>query len=209
MIHMNEIEELETIQNTDHKDVQRTHASGTDHLRSQTQHQRLADTHALRHFKQVIELLSKTGSRFAFDRLFLAGPKTSVAEIEKLLPKTLNDKLADNLALSIHAGSADVLEAAIKHGEVLARAQEQEIVNNLITMAHKHDKAVLGIEAVAAASMNGQVATLVYTPGIEHKIESVSSKVLTTGGKLAQVSGPAAEALDRAGGVGAYPRFNI
>lgn len=208
-VEMGELHGFKTFENADHKDVQRTQTTGTDHLRSQMQHQRQADTHAHWHFREAAEAVIGADAKHDFRSLVLGGQSSSIAQFEKMLPKQLQEKIIGRCSLSIYAKNEEILQEAAKIQQSYDALRKKSYIQNLITLAHKRDKAVLGLDAVSSALSNGQIQTLVYTRSIETKIREISEKVLTAGGKIEEVQGSAAEILDREGGVGAYLRFSL
>ena len=206
-VFMGEIEEMIPIQDQEHRDVMKPATSGTDHIRSQKQNQRHGDVHALWHFKNVAEALERQHRAHPYRRLILAGQDGALSELRGLLPKHLSEITAGNLSISIHSKQHEVLGKALEWAREAERTSEAEMIQNLITMARKNGKAVLGVEPVEQAAERGQIRKLVYAGPLRDQLNRVSSKVYDAGGAVEEVKGEAADVLAREGGVGAFLRF--
>jgi peptide subunit release factor 1 (eRF1) len=146
-------------------DVTRFKSSGRDHIRSQTRHQRRADTRALWHLKQVAESMEGVAERLAFDRLVLAGPVEATTEVYRQLSKALRTKVIGTLALALDTSERQVLDETLKLMKTAERTGEIEIVEQLIVAAEKQEQATIGLEQTIAAVQAGRVRQLVYAEG--------------------------------------------
>jgi peptide chain release factor subunit 1 len=146
-------------------DVTHLETTGTDHIRSQMNFQRKADLHARWHLKEVAQSMMKLAAKHEFDRLILAGTVEATSELQGLLPKALRARVVRKIALPIEANTALVLEETLKIEEEVERRREVDLVEQLITAAHKKQKAALGIEETLLALQEWRVWQLVYTEG--------------------------------------------
>ena len=161
VVAMNAIEEI--LESQAEADVRKFDASGTDQIRSQMSFQRKADEHARWHLKNVAERMEKMAERYKFDRLVLAGTQEVVSELKNLLADRLRKSVVGTISLPIDAGIAEILEETIalqKHHE---RANEMELVQNLFTAAAKNQLAVIRLNAVLEAALDGRIRVLVYS----------------------------------------------
>ncbi|HXH10745.1 MAG TPA: hypothetical protein VNP04_13410 [Alphaproteobacteria bacterium] len=140
--------------------------TGTDHLRSQKQFQRKAEMHARWFLKRVAELMDHLAQVYAFDRLVLAGPVDAASELARLLPKRLRSRLVASIHLSPDADLPQVLAATLPVVREVERAQENQLVDELIAEVHKRGHAVLGLAATLLALQEGRIWRLVYAEGL-------------------------------------------
>jgi peptide chain release factor subunit 1 len=143
-------------------DVPHIKSSGTDHLRSKGNIERKGDQHAQWHLKHVAELTFRLTKKSDFDRLILAGPVEATSELSGLLPKWLRSRVVRHLALPIDANQEQVLEETLKIEEELERGHEVEVVEELITAASGHERAVLKLGPTLRAIQEQRVWQLVY-----------------------------------------------
>ncbi|MDT4966069.1 MAG: peptide chain release factor subunit 1 [Acidobacteriota bacterium] len=143
-------------------EVSHTKSSAKDHLRSKINTERKSDQNAHWHLKHVAELTFRLTKKSDFDRLILAGPVEATSELSGLFPKWLRSRVVRHLALPIDADQAEVLEETLKIEEELERGQEVEVVEELITAASGHERAVLKLGPTLRAIQEQRVWQLVY-----------------------------------------------
>ena len=144
-------------------DVRRFDAAGSDKMLSQMPFQRSADEHAKAHLKNVASIMDQLADEQRFDRLILAGPKETVAQLHDLLTPRLQKRVIGTLALSMIAKDREILDAANALVLERERADESEIVDRLITAAAKHQQAVVGLPSTVEAAVEGRILSLVYS----------------------------------------------
>lgn len=151
--------------------VKHRSTSGSDHMRSQMVLQRRAATWSNWFLKDVAEMLHDMMQRHDLDRILLAGPEDLTAELQRLLPKTVSTRVAGRVRISVTAKAKEVLAASRPVIEALEQEQEQDLVQDLITIARKNkptmEKAVLGFNATLDAINQGRVHRLVYPNGLK------------------------------------------
>jgi peptide chain release factor subunit 1 len=162
-IYLGEIEEH--VQTEAKLDVTRVNEIGTDHLESHMTIQHKADQHAHNHLKHVAELTARLASIHEFNRLILAGPVETTSELSALLPKALQAKVVRQISLPIDGRYALVLDMTMKVEAEIEREREEELVKQLITAAHKHQKAVIKLTPTVHALQEQRVWQLVYADG--------------------------------------------
>jgi peptide subunit release factor 1 (eRF1) len=205
-------------------------SSGKDHLWSNANFQRRADTHATRHIQATLDSLSKIVDRLCVDRVLLAGSVEARKELEHLLPKRLRGKLAGSIPLPVTSTVTQVIRAVQEIGSQAERRGEDELVSALVDSAGKQDRAVTGLQATIVALRESDVARLVVSgdfhptwddlPELEIWLrsdapdrpddltESLVEKTLQRGGRVEVVWGKAASHLQKeGGGIGAFLRF--
>jgi hypothetical protein len=162
-IYLGEIEEHPQTEAT--LDVTRVNEIGTDHIESHMTIQHKADQHAHNHLKHVAELTGRLASVREFDRLILAGPDEATSELNGLLPKALRTRVVRRISLPIDGSDALVLDMTLKVEAEIEREREEELVKQLITAAHKHQKAVIKLTPTVHALQEQRVWQLVYADG--------------------------------------------
>lgn len=179
--------------------VHHTKTTGTDRIWSQSHFQRKADAHARSHLKHVADLTERLWDLYRFDRLVLAGPAEATAELEKLLPKALEARLVASVALPVDATASQVLEETRKLEQQAERRHEEQVVEELITIATKNDRAVAGIEPTLRALREGRVRRLVYADRIAlrgRRCPACAALHAETENLCAYCGGPLREAVD-------------
>jgi len=147
-------------------DVHHTKTTGTDRIWSQSHLQRKADTHARGHLKTVADLMERLRDQHRFDRLVLAGAPEATSELEKLLSKPLRERLVAIVPLPVEASPAEVLRETRRLEVEAERREEERLVDELVTISTKNDRAVTGIEPTLRALREGRVRRLVYAEGM-------------------------------------------
>ncbi|HBB94801.1 MAG TPA: hypothetical protein DC054_05370 [Blastocatellia bacterium] len=218
-------------------DVTHIKTSGTDHLRSQMNIQRKADLHARWHLKEVAQTMSRLAGNLEFDRLILAGTVEATSELQRLLPKALRARVVGKVALPVEANISHVLEETLKIEREVEQRRESDLVEQLITAAHKKQNAVVGLEHTLLALQEWRVWQLVYSEGLNlrgsqctncealtasdepcpycsHAVRAVNDliqlaaeRVFDLEGKVEQVRGPAGARLKEVGSIGAVLHF--
>ncbi|GAB4236314.1 MAG: Vms1/Ankzf1 family peptidyl-tRNA hydrolase [Acidobacteriota bacterium] len=220
------------------EDVHRFDKSGMDHLRSQMNFQRKQDEHVRHHLKRVAEELERLIQSDNFDRIVLGGPQEVTAELRDLLPDSLRRLVVGTVTVYVDAPARQIQEKVEAFLQEVERRSEEEIVSRLVTAAAKNHQAIAGWQDTLAAAHEGRIHQLVYADGdrpagrqcplcrrvfldesecpdclvptteLADLLNAVVVDVLTSGGEIEQVRGPAAQTLKgTAGGIGAFLRF--
>ncbi|HXK61688.1 MAG TPA: host attachment protein [Acidobacteriota bacterium] len=147
------------------QDVKRIKGPGSDHMRSQMQVQRKADGHARHHLKNVADLLNRVAEEHQFNRLILAGPVAATNELQGLLPANLRKLVIGTIPLALEATPSQILEATRRMLSGAERAEEDQLVQRLITAAAKNNQAVTGLDSTLRAIQEGRVWHIVYADG--------------------------------------------
>ncbi len=149
--------------------VRHRRTAGSDHLRSQMTLQRRAATWSGWFLKEVAEILDETLSSQAIHGVILAGQEDITAELQRLLPKALAARVVGTVRMPINAKAQEVLEICGPLVEDQERKIERQLVDDLVTIAHKSqpklEKAVAGLEATLNAINQARVYRLVCPAG--------------------------------------------
>jgi hypothetical protein len=137
----------------------------SDVAHAQVNLQRKEDEHASRHFKEVADRLERLAAKTDFRRIVIAGQRDAAAEFQSVLPKRLQQQVVRIVPLAVEAGEGDVFREVQKVQEEIERAKELELVERLITAAHKASQGVLSVQPTLDAMRLGSILQLVYVEG--------------------------------------------
>ncbi len=148
--------------------------SGRDQLRSsQTVAERRAAVWGGWFLKDVSDRFHELVQKVEIDRIILAGPEDMTAELQRLLPKVVAGRVVERVRMSIGAKTGEILDVVLPIIERIQRAQEQAMIEDLVTIAQKtkptFQKAVLGLNPTLDAVNQGRVFKLVYPSGLKVK----------------------------------------
>ncbi|RMG54875.1 MAG: hypothetical protein D6723_03970 [Acidobacteria bacterium] len=139
-----------------------TQTAGRDRIIAQKRLQRHHDGHVLWHVKQVAERLKELTDLYRFDRLIIGGGRQAVSELQHVLPKSLHRLLIGTFSLPVQASHQEVLRETQKIEVAAERANEEKLVESLVTAAYKGDRAVTGLADTIQAINEGRVWKLLY-----------------------------------------------
>jgi peptide chain release factor subunit 1 len=167
VLSMQNIEELDDTFQT--PAVRHRRTAGSDHMRSQMVLQRRAATWSGWFLKEVAEILEDVIKKQAINSIILAGQEDITAELLRLLPKAIAARLVNTVRMPITAKGNEVLEICWPQVEAIERQRERELVDDLVTVAHKAqpklEKAVVGLDATLNAVNQARVYRLIYPAG--------------------------------------------
>jgi peptide subunit release factor 1 (eRF1) len=143
-------------------EVRATRTVGTDHLWSEKRFHRRADEHAHLHIKQVAGLLRDLQRETQFDRLVLCGPAEATAELQRLLPRALVDRVAATWKLPIETRETTLLAEVMRLQDEREEMHESGIVEELLSAAMEGHHAVVGLGPTLEAVRAGRVVHLIY-----------------------------------------------
>jgi peptide chain release factor subunit 1 len=143
-------------------DVRATRTTGTDHLWSEKRFQRRAGEHAHLHLKQVAGLLRGQQRAVGLDRLVMAGPLEATAELQRLLPQALADRVVATWKLPMETSGDELLGRVMDLQERLAMERETALVEELSSAAAAGPRAVVGLSTTLEALREGRILNLVY-----------------------------------------------
>lgn len=160
---LGEIEEKKVIQAPEK--IKHIRAVGMEMAEAQINLQRRGDEHALRHFKEVAGEVERLVDRHEIDRLIVSGPHETNSELIGCLSKRVQQLVVGELSLTVDARETEVLQASMRMEEEVERKQESELVERLITAAHKDNQGALSLHSVLEAMLLGRIMKLVYVYG--------------------------------------------
>jgi peptide chain release factor subunit 1 len=163
-VFMGEIEE--------HKDLisqipPRPESPSADKLRSQPRMQRHHDESVSAHVKFVAGEFGKLMEQLEVDRLIVGGNVGVASELARALPKRLRGRLVEVQAIPVAASPEEILTRAGDVQTRLERAEELEIVREILKEVRRGGRAVAGLSATLEAINEGRVWKLVYLQGLK------------------------------------------
>ncbi len=177
------------------EDVRHFDASGKDQMGSQMRFQRSAQEHAKHHLKNVANKVKELHGKQPFDRLILAGTSRTLAELERLLPEPLKQRVACTASLPVEASRKAVLAEVARVDERFERENEMTLTEELLTAAAKNGLATTGVEDTVKATVEGRVRTLVYPRGL-HVPAKTCTAVPTNGGAAVRLTDYLGEGIE-------------
>jgi len=117
-------------------------------------------------------------------RVVLSGSDANLAQLRDLLPRDLQDKVVGQISLDMTASPAQVWDRALEVTLAAQRQAEADLLDQVVTVAHKGGAGALGLEDTLAAMQQGRVYQLLvdrefHTPGYQCSVcQAVVTQVL-------------------------------
>ncbi len=119
------------------------------------------------HLRMVAAELGRLLDQLEVDRLIVGGTVEVGSELVRILPKRLRGRLVEVLPIPITAPIEDILARTSEVQLRIERANELEIVRDLLKEVRKGGRAVAGLGATLDAINHGRVWKLVYLQGLK------------------------------------------
>jgi peptide chain release factor subunit 1 len=162
-VFMGEIEEhQDLISNT----PPRPDAPSGDKLRSQPRMERHHDESVASHVRTVAAAMGRLLVNLEVDRLIIGGSVDAAAELGRVLPKRLRGRLVETLPIPVTSPAEEILARTSEVQTRLERAEELEVVRDLLKEVRKGGRAVAGLGHTLDAINRGRVWKLVYLNGL-------------------------------------------
>ncbi len=117
--------------------------------------------HTKTFWREVVGQMDTWVRDAGIERLVLGGDDDAVAGFRELLPQNLGDKVVGTLSLPFFESESQTLERVRPLATEHERQVETQLVEQLITTAHKGGRAALGLADVLSALQQGRAQTLV------------------------------------------------
>lgn len=144
----------------------RPDAPSQDKQRSQPRMERRHDESVTGHLKVVSGEIGRLLDQLEVDRLIIGGAVGPASELARILPKRLRAKLVEVQPIPVTATAEDILARTAEVQTRLERAEELEIIRELLREVRKGGRAVAGLSAVLDNLNEGRVWKLVYVQGL-------------------------------------------
>lgn len=133
---------------------------------SQARYQRHVENYHLHHIKDVVSALEKIMLTEGLDRVIISGDPVVIPLLREQLPKTLAEKVVDELSLPSDAPEADVIAATRASILEVDAKTDREKVDAAIGAYRAGGLGVVGPDATLLALTNGQVDELLITASL-------------------------------------------
>jgi peptide chain release factor subunit 1 len=161
---LNEVEEIMD-NRFDKNRVRHLKSTGSDHRGSTNVVQRQADEQIRTNLRLAMEATDNLIQTRLMSRLILAGTRETTAELQRLLPKRLLRFVIGSAELGMDAHPADVLAATKGIADGYEKETELQSVQEVMTAAAKHQKAVVGLGHTLKVVNSGRIWQLIYSEG--------------------------------------------
>jgi peptide chain release factor subunit 1 len=134
---------------------------------SQARYQRHVENFHLQHVKEVVDALDKIVREEDIKHIVVAGEEKAMPIFKEQLPKHLEDKLVDVIALQRNAGGSNILETTLAALREKDAETDADTVETLFDEWQSGGLGVAGPEATLSAFQLGQVDELIITASPE------------------------------------------
>lgn len=163
------------------------------------------DEHTRRYYRDVAEQIGALLEQSGSERVLLGGIEASAHAVRGLMHEKVARAVVGYVPVPLHAGDQAALTQLLPAALAFERAQEQRIVDEVIDLAKSGGRGALGVPAVLKALANKQVELLIVPWPFTHDDlhARLPELALSAGARIELVAGPAAERLEREGGIAA------
>jgi peptide subunit release factor 1 (eRF1) len=133
---------------------------------SQPNYQRHHEAHVYWHLERVAQRLTELYRERPFDRLILAGPEEVTAELRRLLPRALAQRLVATIPGETFASDAEILQRTLEIEQRAERETEKRLLDELLETAGGGGRATVGLDPTLDALWRDQVQILVVADGL-------------------------------------------
>jgi len=135
--------------------------------RSAAKWQRKAGETALQNLREVAEMTRAFCEEKDCQRLILAGNAENIALLRGLLPKAMQERIVGEMALDMYAGEVEVRDKTMAVIRGHLRAEEEALVQRMITAASKGEAGVIGLADTLDALQQEKGHILLVDEGFE------------------------------------------
>ncbi len=128
--------------------------------------QRHEDQEARHNLKDAAEWAEEYLVQQKVSRVVLAGTEDNLAEFRALMSRSLLDKVIGQINLDMNTAPAEAWERGSEVAQGAQQAAEADLLEQVITQAHKGGSASMGIVDTLAAVQQGRVHQLLVTRGL-------------------------------------------
>jgi peptide chain release factor subunit 1 len=155
----------------EHKDLiskipPRPDSPSTDRPLSQSRMERRHDESVSSHVRMVAGEIATLMEQLEVDRLIIGGSMGVASELGRALPKRLRGRLVEIMPIPLTASADEILSRASEVQIRLERAEELEVVRDLLKDVRKGGRAVAGLATTLDAINEGRVWKFVYLHGL-------------------------------------------
>jgi peptide chain release factor subunit 1 len=133
---------------------------------SQARYQRHIENYHLHHIKDVVAALERIVTQEGIDRIIVSGDPVVIPLLREQLPKSIAEKVVDELSIPSDAPEADVLAATRPSMAEADAKTDREKVDAAVGAYRAGGLGVVGPDATLLALTNGQVDELLITASL-------------------------------------------
>ena len=122
-----------------------------------------------RNIKEIIEYATEFFSRWHIRRIMLGGTDDNIARFKEALPKSWQSLVVTEFPMSMNASQAEIIEKAMEEARKAQKKQDDNLVDQAITLAAKGSTGVIGLIDTLNANHEGRVKTLLVSENFEQK----------------------------------------
>ncbi len=126
--------------------------------------QRYEDQEARHNLKEAAEWAADYLAENGITRAVLSGTEENLATFKTVMPRPLADKVVGAVNLGGNATPAEAWERAFDVAQAAQKEQEADLLEQVVTLAHKGGAGALGLADTLAALQQGRVHQLLVDP---------------------------------------------
>jgi peptide subunit release factor 1 (eRF1) len=126
--------------------------------------QRYEDQEARHNLRDAAGWADEYLRKYKVTRVVLSGTEGNLAQFRELLPRPLQEKVVGQINLDMSTSPAEVWEHAYQVAREAQRQVESELLEQVITLAHKGGAGATGLADTLAALQQGRVHQLLVNP---------------------------------------------
>lgn len=129
--------------------------------------QRSEDQEARHNLKDAAEWAVDYLAQHKVQQAVLSGTEENLAEFRSLMPRPLADKVVGQVNLNVNTSPAEAWERAYDVAQQTHKRQEAELLEEVITLAHKGGAGSIGLTDTLLALQQGRVHQLLLDPALK------------------------------------------
>ncbi len=128
--------------------------------------QRYEDQEARHNFKEAAEWAEEYLAQQKVNRVVLAGTEDNLAEFREQVSRPLQDKIVGQINLDMNTSPAEAWERGFEVAQAAQQQAEAEMLEQVITLAHKGGAGVIGLADTVTAVQQGRIHHLLVSPSL-------------------------------------------
>jgi peptide chain release factor subunit 1 len=128
--------------------------------------QRYEDQEARHNLRDAAEWAADYLAQHDITRVVISGTEENLAAFKTQMPRPLADKVVGAINLDVNASPGEAWERAYEVAQASQKQQEADLLEQVITLAHKGGAGALGLADTLAALQQGRVYQLLVDPSL-------------------------------------------
>ena len=126
--------------------------------------QRYEDLEARHNLKAAAEWAEGHLAQHKVDRVVLAGSEDNLAAFREQMSRVLHDRVVGQINLDMNTSPAEAWDHAFEVAQNAQRQAEADLLEHVITLAHKGGAGAIGLADTLAATQEGRLYQLLVSP---------------------------------------------